>query len=510
MSLLKQKQVSGLTASLAGKVESASNVGAGTGLFKQLTTTDLEFYTLAGDGMAFSAPATDIITIAVDVADFSVTKATAAVGADTLLISDSEAAGVTKQISVTNLLSSVSSQVDFADFSSVTATADGDSILFFDASNSNATQRQLKSEFLTDYAKLASPTFTGTPLSTTAAPGTDTTQIATTAFVTAAVSAGSAGLDVKTSVRWASDASIADLSSVTVADPDGQGQGITLVEGERVLVKNTASIDGVEGVDAKRNGIYVVGTVTTGTAPLTRSTDADNSPAGEVTNGMFTFVGEGTSAGFGFVLTTADPITLDTTGLTFTQFSSAGSFVGTTNRISVAVGVIDIDAAYVGQTSLTTLGTITTGTWTGTTIAVANGGTGVTSLAAQSVVATVGADTVTPVALTASTVLGRAAAGNIAALSGDDLQVAAAVRVVKDTGDLVSASMTLGTLSQTPHATAEVNVSINGLLLELTTDYTISGTTVTATNALNVSYGGTAADGLGFEASDRFQAVYEY
>lgn len=40
---------------------------------------------------------------------------------------------------------------------------------------------------LTAYAKLASPTFTGTPKAPTASAGTNTTQIATTAFVTTAV-----------------------------------------------------------------------------------------------------------------------------------------------------------------------------------------------------------------------------------------------------------------------------------------------------------------------------------
>lgn len=41
--------------------------------------------------------------------------------------------------------------------------------------------------------------------------------------------------------------------------------------------------------------------------------------------------------------------------------------------------VVSIDDAYVGQASITTLGTITTGTWNGTTIAQANGGTGITT-----------------------------------------------------------------------------------------------------------------------------------
>jgi hypothetical protein len=41
---------------------------------------------------------------------------------------------------------------------------------------------------------------------------------------------------------------------------------------------------------------------------------------------------------------------------------------------------VDIASTYVGQSSITTLGTITTGTWNGTTIGVANGGTGATTL----------------------------------------------------------------------------------------------------------------------------------
>lgn len=128
------------------------------------------------------------------------------------------------------------------------------------------------------------------------------------------------GLDWKNSVRIATVSSIADLSDYTVADQEG----VTLVEGDRILVKDTASIDGVEGLDAKRNGIYVVGTVTTGTAPLTRAEDANVDA--EVTSGLATFVEEGTvNVDRGYTLTTNDPITLDTTGLTFTQFTGLGA-----------------------------------------------------------------------------------------------------------------------------------------------------------------------------------------
>lgn len=46
----------------------------------------------------------------------------------------------------------------------------------------------------------------------------------------------------------------------------------------------------------------------------------------------------------------------------------AVSLTGTSNRLSVSGTVFDIDAAYIGQSSITTLGTITTGTWTGSSI----------------------------------------------------------------------------------------------------------------------------------------------
>jgi len=62
---------------------------------------------------------------------------------------------------------------------------------------------------------------------------------------------------------------------------------------------------------------------------------------------------------------------------------------GTAARIDVSGGTVDIDAAYVGQASITTLGAVTTGTWNASTIGVGVGGTGGTSAgtAANSLVA---------------------------------------------------------------------------------------------------------------------------
>ena len=52
------------------------------------------------------------------------------------------------------------------------------------------------------------------------------------------------------------------------------------------------------------------------------------------------------------------------------------SALGTTNRIDVSGGTINIASNYVGQSSITTLGTIGTGVWNGSIISVLYGGTG--------------------------------------------------------------------------------------------------------------------------------------
>jgi hypothetical protein len=96
---------------------------------------------------------------------------------------------------------------------------------------------------------------------------------------------------------------------------------------------------------------------------------------------------------------------LTSDGTNWTSSAPAGGGVtsvsGTANRITSTGGstpVIDISASYVGQTSITTLGTITSGTWTGTTIAVANGGTGRTTLTNHGVLVGAAASAITQLA----------------------------------------------------------------------------------------------------------------
>ena len=59
--------------------------------------------------------------------------------------------------------------------------------------------------------------------------------------------------------------------------------------------------------------------------------------------------------------------------------TGAVALTGSANRIVVTGNVFDIASTYAGQSSITTLGTIGTGIWNGTTIAINKGGTGATT-----------------------------------------------------------------------------------------------------------------------------------
>ena len=218
-------------------------------------------------------------------------------------------------------------------------------------------------------------TITATAVTGLSAPVNDT-DAANKAYVDGARS----GLDIKQSVLVATTAPAA----LSTAFANGQTiDGVVLTTGDRILIKDQTT--------ASENGIY---TVNASGAP-TRATDADANA--EVTAGLFVFVERGTTnADSGWVLTTDNPITVGSTGLTFAQFSGAGSIIagdgltktgstinvgGTTDRISVGTDSVDIAATYAGQTSIVTLGTVTTGTWSASTIAANRGGTGQSSYA---------------------------------------------------------------------------------------------------------------------------------
>jgi len=242
------------------------------------------------------------------------------------------------------------------------------------------------------------------------------------------------GISAKPAVRAATTANLtATYSNGTL------GVGATLNLGPSATlvidgVSLTAQFDGVlvkDQTNAYENGRYYVSQVGDASTDwiLTRCGYCDE--ASEIPS-AYVFVQEGTTyGGTGWVALVDDPGAFDvgTDDITWQQFSGAGTYtagagltltgtefdinlatnsglaissdelqvastiagagttfsngvidiVGTANRITVNADDIDIASTYVGQTSITTLGTITTGTWNATVIDETYGGTGVNS-----------------------------------------------------------------------------------------------------------------------------------
>lgn len=147
------------------------------------------------------------------------------------------------------------------------------------------------------------------------------------------------GLSWKQAVRVRTTANIT-LSGTQTID------GIAVIANDRVLVMNQT--------DPKENGIYVCAA-----GAWSRSTDADT---GSELLSATVATQEGTLyADQQYVCTTDAPIVIGVSNIVFILVGGT-TYIGTTNRTTVTGNVIDISASYVGQTSITTLGTITTGT----------------------------------------------------------------------------------------------------------------------------------------------------
>jgi len=237
------------------------------------------------------------------------------------------------------------------------------------------------------------------------------------------------GLHVHASVKAATNATLASITGGTVTydnGTDGAGATLTLsvaltaLDGynlqntNRILVKNQAN--------AAHNGIY---TWATGGTVLTRALDFNS--AAEIAGGDFVFVDSGTVYGNTGWVCSDEVTTVGTDNVNWIQFSGAGTYLagnglalsgstfdivlatnsglvitsdelqvnstiagnglsfssgiltvgGTSDRITVGSDTVDIASTYVGQSSITTVGTIANGTWQGTVVSPTYGGTGV-------------------------------------------------------------------------------------------------------------------------------------
>lgn len=136
------------------------------------------------------------------------------------------------------------------------------------------------------------------------------------------------------------------------------------------------------------SGNIIGGLVTANSGTLVTNMTGVPSINGPMTDGQILIGSTGATpviasitAGSGVTITPgAGTIQIDATG----SGGTVTSVSGTANRITSTGGatpVIDISASYVGQASITTLGTITTGVWNGTDIALIDGGTGASLVA---------------------------------------------------------------------------------------------------------------------------------
>ena len=146
-----------------------------------------------------------------------------------------------------------------------------------------------------------------------------------------------------------------------------------------------------------------------------------------------------------------------------------------------------------GSNSITSLGTITSGTWNATTIAVANGGTGATSLTANGVLIGNATNAVTTVAPSTN--------GNVLTSNGTSwISSTPSVSLIREVANEFSAttSQTSFTLTQTPSVNSKVKMFINGVRIS-NAAYALVGTTLTYTPASNASYALTLSDRIQFD-----------
>ena len=186
------------------------------------------------------------------------------------------------------------------------------------------------------------------------------------------------GLDIKASCLYTTTGNITLSGLATQANGDWPS---TLTAGDRILVKNQTN--------QAQNGIYAAAS-----SGWTRTADMNN--WAEVP-GAFTFIEDGvTLSSTGWVTTAGSTGTIGVTNMPWTQFSGAGTYTAgnglqlLSNQFSVKLNGTTLDASssglristtYAGQTSITTLGTIVTGEWAATDVAVLHGGTGASDAA---------------------------------------------------------------------------------------------------------------------------------
>ena len=244
-------------------------------------------------------------------------------------------------------------------------------------------------------APIASPAFTGVPTAPTPSTSDNSTQLATTAYVKANLSTVSAGTLTGTSlastITGSSLTSIGTLTSGSV--PYSLLSG-TVPTWNQNTTGNAATATTAGNITATSNititsltNLNTVGTITSGIWSGTTIALSNGGTGATTASGALTNLGAEASTNKS---TATD---LGSTNPSDVLYPSQKAVKAYVDAQSAAAGVADgsitneklagsIAASKLIGTDITTVGTITTGVWSGTTISLAKGGTGATTAAA--------------------------------------------------------------------------------------------------------------------------------
>ena len=258
--------------------------------------------------------------------------------------------------------------------------------------------------------------------------------------------------------------------------------------GTRILVKNESN--------AAHNGVYTLSAAGSAGGPyiLIRATDFDTTGTGvdQIDQGDFFLITSGTAnANTSWVQQTPLPITIGTTGITFTQFGApltysagtglsespaytfniantgvtSGSYGGAATAVTLAInaqgqitsatdvsiaiaasqitsGTIDSARISGSYTGITGVNTLTAGTWNATTIAVGYGGTGLTTYTAGDLIYASGSATLSKLALGTTTYVLVAGAAAPEYVAQSTLSVGSATTATNATNVATTATST--------------------------------------------------------------------
>ena len=359
-----------------------------------------------------------------------------------------------------------------------------------------------------------------------------------------------------TGLAWKAPVDVATTTNITLSGLQTIDSYTTL-SGDRVLVKNQST--------ASQNGIYVASS-----GAWTRSTDMD---AWSEVPGSIVFVDNGGQAGTGWYCTSPKTGTIGVTAINFSQFTLSAPYTAGTGLslvgyqfsisntgvvggaygsasqtlianvnaqgqlTSLSASNIAISASQTtsgtfsssllsgSYTGITGVGTLTTGTWNASTIGVAYGGTGATTLtgyvkgngtsaftASTTVPTTDLSGTISNAQLANSTISGVSLGSNLfsltigSGLSGTSYNGSSAVTITNSSPMVYPSSgipSSTGTAWNTSYST-----SGTGTVLALATGATLNNPTVSNYQGFTPSSAPTYAEGLVWYDSSSYALTY--